>query len=123
MYGQDLQSVKMEQSVESAQKPKVDKFFQPVEKPEIEASIQLGILGPLLKVACALLHSDYDHEYRAGLNIISHVNKILPIGIIITTVEKQSNANPVASIQECFWRGLVADQDQLGCFRFFGQKP
>ena len=63
-------------------------------------------------MACALLHSDYDHEYRAGLSIISHVNHVIPLHTIITTVEKQSNSNPAATMQECFWRGLVANQDQ-----------
>ena len=114
MYGSELASVqRMDAKTDELQtKAKVDSVCKTIEQPGIDTNTQVGIFAPLIRVACALLHSDYDHEYRSGLNIISHINQIIPLYTIITTVEKQSNSNPALSMQECFWRGLVADQDQ-----------
>ena len=59
-------------------------FINPVA--EYADDVQIGIFSNLLRVSVALLNSDYEHEYRAGLKIISRLNSTVPlkhIGMVV----------------------------------------
>ena len=63
------------------------------------------------RVAVALLHSDYEHEYRAGLKLISRINSIIPLRFIVNNMLKTTSINPSEGIQQMFWKGLAREKD------------
>merc|ERR1719204_2084567 len=114
MYGQDLNLGAGDSSSFTNQSPssKDIPYPFPTEEPDhIGPEVQIGTFGNLLRVAVALLHSDYEHEYRAGLKLISRINSIIPLRFIVNNMLKTTSINPSEGIQQMFWKGLAREKD------------
>ena len=117
MYGQDLQIDQslVKETVKSAG-PGIagnPSSSAAVENEDVDFSndVQKVIFGNLLRVSIALLHSDYEHEYRAGLKIIQRINSIIPLKIIVNSMINLNNINPSEGLQPMFWKGLAREKD------------
>ena len=66
----------------------------------------------IIQVSVALLNSDYEHEYRIALKLISLVNKILPLRYLIKWKAKLSGNNPAEGLQKMLWKGLTKEKDK-----------
>lgn len=72
----------------------------------------LRILNIMIQVSVALLNSDYEHEYRIALKLISLVNKILPLRYLIKWKAKMTGENPAEGLQKMLWKGLTKEKDK-----------
>ncbi|CAG5096928.1 Oidioi.mRNA.OKI2018_I69.XSR.g14850.t1.cds [Oikopleura dioica] len=68
------------------------------------------ILSIFLQVGIALLHSDFEHEFRMALKLISQINHIVPIRLLVHWC-KRRNIHPAKDLQKMLWKGLVKEKD------------
>jgi len=68
------------------------------------------ILSIFLQVGIALLHSDFEHEYRMAVKLISQINHIVPIRLLVHWCKRQ-NIDPAKDLQKMLWKGLVKEKD------------
>ena len=88
-----------------------------IEKALELADLEVGeedmrILSIMVQVAVALLYSDYEHEYRTALKLISLINDILPLRNIVRWKRKFKGENPTEGLQKMLWKGLTKERDK-----------
>lgn len=70
------------------------------------------ILTIMVQVAVALLYSDYEHEYRTALKLISLINQIVPLRHLVRWKKKINGENPTEGLQKMLWKGLTKEKDK-----------
>ena len=56
-------------------------------------------------------NSDYEHEYRTALKLVSLINQIVPLRHLVRW-KKKFGENPLDGLQKMLWKGLTKEKDK-----------